>query len=127
MTVIAIITPEQYRDDDQIAPTMSRTPGDGGGYVPSRLAGYVYDGAAYCPACASDVTVTSADDDETYTLERFPAFDHDSNGFGVGIVSGTDEWDYPGATCHVCSRTLQTNVLVYEQHRHEVPDELLPD
>lgn len=121
MPVIAVITAEEtVPTEDDLAPTRSSTPGPDGGHVPGRLAGYTYDGAAYCPACAEDVEVETAEG-ETYTLDHFPAFDddgnrvHDGSGFGVGIVSGTDEWDYPGASCHVCHRRLQTNVLVYDE------------
>lgn len=115
MGVIAIITPDDVLDDDQIAPTRRGTPGEGGGVVPTGLAGYTYDGAAYCPECARDVEVTSGGDGETYNVATFPADHHDKRGFGVGIVSCTDEWDHPGAACDVCHKTLRTNILVYDE------------
>lgn len=122
MPIATILTPDEYREDSDIAPTRRRTPGDGGGHVPCGLAGYTYDGAAYCPDCATDAeTRPCAADGETYTVARFPAGETDTEGFGVGVISGTDEWDYPGAACDCCHRTLDTNVLVYEQHLHRLP------
>lgn len=124
VTVITILPADRVAGPDTtVADTRRRTPGEGGGIVPARLAGYVYDGAAYCPGCAEEVTVESADDGETYTLARFPDGHHDAGGFGVGIVTGTSEWDYPGATCHECGALLDTNVLVYDDggaHPHPV-------
>jgi len=81
----SVTTAADFVDEpDQVAPTRRRTPGEGGGVVPGRLAGYTWDGAAYCPEC-----------------------------FGVGVVSGFDEADY-GFSCHICHRLLDTNVLVYD-------------
>lgn len=128
MPVISILSAGDVADDDQIAPTRRSTPGDGGGIVPGGLAGYTHDGAAYCPECAGEVEATTTDGD-TYTLDHFPAFHDDGSpvtdehGFGVGIVSCTDEWDYPGATCHECGLILDTNILVYDEggaHPHPV-------
>jgi hypothetical protein len=115
MTVIAVLTADDVTDDPgDLAPAARRTPGESGGYVPGGLAGYVYDGEAYCPECAGDIEVVSADDGEQYTVESLPAGHHDSNGFGVGVVACTDEFDYPGASCGSCLRRLQTNVLIYD-------------
>jgi hypothetical protein len=103
-------------DESQIAPTRRSTPGPDGGIVPGRLAGYVWDGAAYCPECAADVDVPAPADDprETIKMDKYPAFETDPNGFGVGTISGFDEWDAPGATCHECHRVLQTNIITYD-------------
>jgi hypothetical protein len=129
--IIAIYPAEELAPADvSIAPTRSRTPGEGGGHVPGGLAGYTYDGAAYCPECAEEVRAECADDGETYTLARFPSDCHDPNGFGVGIVSCTDEWDYPGAACDVCHDLLDTNVLVYDDggaHPTPVVEAMDPD
>lgn len=137
MPVIAIIGASDVVSDDQIAPTRRRTPGPDGGHVPTGLAGYTWDGAAYCPECAEDVYVTigglpdegalegvpvKEDDDgePAVPLSHYPAYDAsgnpmtDPNGFGVGVISCTDETDYPGGSCFVCHRRLQTNVLVYD-------------
>ena len=122
MSVIAIIGAADVTDDDNIAPTRRSTPGEGGGHVPTGLAGYVYDGAVYCPECAKEVEIECADDGETYTIARFPSHSHDPNGFGVGIVSCTDETDYGGDSCRVCHRLLDTNILVYDdQGPHPTP------
>lgn len=121
MPVIAILQASDVTDD--VAGTRRRTPGGGGGVVPGRVAGYTHDGAAYCPGCAESVEVACVGDGETYTLDHFPAHGHDPSGFGVGVVSGTGEWDYPGAACDVCHTTLDTNILVYDEggaHPHPV-------
>lgn len=113
MPVIAVLPADEVADD--VAPTTRSTPGEGGGHVPYGCAGYVYDGAAYCPECAAEAnTRPCAADGETYTVATFPANEHDVDGFGVGVVDGMDEWDYPGASCHICHTTLDTNVLIYD-------------
>lgn len=121
MSVIAIIDARDVVDsEDQIAPRARGSGGPDGGVVPTGLAGYVWDGAAYCPECADDVEVELPDGDGSVPISEYPAFDDDGdpvtdpNGFGVGTVSCSDEWDYPGASCHVCHRLLQTAILVYE-------------
>jgi len=113
MSVIAILNAESVTDDDDLARTARQLPG---GAWPGRAAGYTYDGAAYCLDCATDVRIECADDGETYTMPEFPAFGHDPNGFGVGVVGVSAEWDYPGASCHVCHDRLNTNLLVYDGH-----------
>lgn len=110
-----IIVTTQQKLGHETAPTDSHTPGPDGGYVPGRLAGYVWDGAAYCPDCASGVEIESPDGEGTIRMTHYPAFETDPNGFGVGIVNGSDEWDYPGAVCDVCHSYLDTNVLVYRE------------
>ena len=103
----------------EIASTTRRTYGKDGGIVPGRCAGYTYDGAAYCPACAAEIDVPTADSD-SYKMDHYPAFDDegrsitDGRGFGVGVISGFDEWDSPGASCDVCMRRLDTNIIEYE-------------
>lgn len=120
MTVIAILQASDVVDQDQIAPTRRSTPGPDGGHVPTGLAGYVWDGAAYCPECATDVMVENPDGDGETSVAEYPAYTDDGdpatdpNGFGVGVVSCSDEWDYLGASCHVCHRLLDTNILVYD-------------
>jgi hypothetical protein len=139
-TMPRVTTAEEYVDEpDQIAPTRRSTPGHGGGHVPGRLAGYTWDGAAYCPECAGDVFVEIAGEPPEGALEEAPEVregDHgqpavpipyyppfsddgepitDPRGFGVGVVSGLDEADY-GFSCHICHRLLDTNVLTYERH-----------
>jgi len=119
MSVIAILNAESVTDDDDLARTARQLPG---GAWPGRAAGYTYDGAAYCLDCSGDVTIECADDGETYTMPEFPADCHDPNGFGVGVVSVSGEWDYPGASCHVCHDRLNTNLLVYDGHNaHPTP------
>lgn len=115
MSVIQVLSAETFTDSDDLAPTRRGTPGEGGGVVPTGLAGYTYDGAAYCPECAESAeTRPCAADGDTYTVARFPSGEHDESGFGVGVVSCTDEWDYPGASCDICHKRLDTNVLVYD-------------
>ena len=103
---------------DDLAPTIRRTYGPSGGIVPGYCAGYVYDGAAFCPECAAEIDVPTADG-ETYKMDHYPAYDDegrtitDGRGFGVGVLSGFDEWDAPGASCDVCSRRLRTNIIHY--------------
>jgi hypothetical protein len=110
----SVTTAADFVDEpDQVAPTRRRTPGEGGGVVPGRLAGYTWDGAAYCPECADDVTVPAPDGDGEIPMPEYPPFETDPNGFGVGVVSGFDEADY-GFSCHICHRLLDTNVLVYD-------------
>ncbi|QCC48107.1 hypothetical protein [Halobellus limi] len=98
------------------AETTRRTYGIDGGIVPGRCAGYAYDGETYCPACAAEIDVTTADGD-TYKMDHFPAYDDDGRtitdgrGFGVGVISGFDEFEYPGGSCGVCLRRLDTNIL----------------
>lgn len=106
---------ETYNVDstDDLAITKRRCYGESGGIVPGRCAGYTYDGAAYCPACAEEVEVT-ASDGTTYQMDHFPNGTWDSGGFGVGVLSGFDEWDEPGATCHVCHKRLRTNIIRYD-------------
>lgn len=98
---------------DDLAPTTAGTPGPDGGLVPGRCVGYVYDGAAFCPECAAEIDVPTADG-ETYKMDHYPADTWDGRGFGVGVLSGFDEWDEPGASCDVCHRRLQTNIIRYE-------------
>mgnify|MGYP006272893355 FL=1 len=106
-------------DASDLAPTTAGTPGPDGGIVPGRCAGYVYDGAAFCPECAAEIEIDTADG-ETYKMDHFPAFDDegrtitDGRGFGVGVLSGFDETDYPGDSCDVCHRRLRTNIIRYE-------------
>ena len=124
MSVIQVLSADTFTDSDDLAPTRRGTPGEGGGVVPTGLAGYVYDGAAYCPECAESAeTRPCSADGETYTVARFPSGGHDEAGFGVGIVSCTDESDYPGDSCFICHRRLDTNVLVYDDGPHPEPAE----
>jgi len=110
-------TEEDGSNETELAPTRRATPSapdrDDGGLVPGRLAGYVYDGAAYCPECAEDVEVTDADG-KSYSVATFPADKTDGRGFGVGVISGIDEWDAPGPSCTVCHRKLDVNLIKYE-------------
>jgi hypothetical protein len=103
--------------DKELAPTRRATPSapdrDDGGLVPGGLAGYVYDGAAYCVECAEDVEVTDADG-KSYSVAAFPADKTDGRGFGVGVISGMDEWDAPGPSCDVCLRRLDVSIIKYE-------------
>lgn len=112
MTVVTASRWAEAHDSTEVAPTRRRTPGPDGGIVPGRLAGYVYDGAHYCAECATDATAPAPDGDGEIPIAEYPAFETDGRGFGVGIVSGTDEIDYGGA-CTVCHRLLDTNVLLY--------------
>lgn len=103
----------------QLAGTTGRTYGKGGGMVPGRCAGYTYDGACYCPDCASDFDVPTADG-ETFKMDHYPAYDDDGHpvtdgrGFGVGVLSKFDETDFPGDSCDVCHLRLQTTIIRYE-------------
>lgn len=99
--------------DTDMAITTARTYGRDGGIVPGRCAGYTYDGAAYCPACAEEIDVPTADG-ETYKMDHYPAETWDENGFGVGVISGFSEWDAPGASCDCCFKRLNTNIIHYE-------------
>jgi hypothetical protein len=114
MPVIAILDAEEVTDDENLAGYTRSTPGPNGGTVPTGCAGYTHDGAAYCPDCASEQTVVAPDGDGSIPMDHYPAFKTDPNGFGVGVLSRTDEWDYPGASCHVCHDRLQTRLLVYD-------------
>lgn len=121
--IIVVAATDITTDDAEVADTTRSTPGPDGGAVPGRCAGYVWDGAAYCPECAREVEAEAPDGDGTIPLSHYPAFETDPNGFGVGVIAGWDEWDYPGASCDVCLRRLDTNVLVYldggpSPHRH---------
>lgn len=79
-----------------------------------RIAGYAYNGAAYCCACAEDVEVTVGGD--TVAMPEAADRDaHDDHGFGVGYVRTTTEWDAPGAVCDVCLDTLPTRVIHYDE------------
>ncbi|UBF22794.1 hypothetical protein M1M38_gp101 [Halorubrum tailed virus 27] len=98
---------------DDLAPTTRRTYGPSGGIVPGYCAGYVYDGAAFCPECAAEIDVPTADG-ESHKMDAYPADATDGHGFGVGVISGFDEWDEPGASCDVCHRRLRTNIIRYE-------------
>jgi len=116
MEGITILSAERYAeafDNVDVAGTRRSTPGPDGGIVPGRLAGYAYDGAHYCPACAAETTAPAPDGDREIPIAEYPAFETDPYGFGVGIVSGTDEIDY-GGSCHVCHKLLDTNVILYE-------------
>lgn len=127
MPIIAILKADDVADADDVAPTKRSTPH---GSLPGGVAGYTWDGAAYCVGCAPDVTIPfngtvspeaeaehDHDDDGNLLIPmpQFPPGAHDPRGFGVGVVEGTDEWDYPGATCHECGDVLDTNVLVYDE------------
>jgi hypothetical protein len=119
MGVIGNLSAESVTDDDDLAPTARELPG---GVWPGGAAGYIYDGAAYCLSCAPDVSVESAGDGEMYPLTEFPPGGHDPDGFGVGVVAANDEWDYPGASCHVCGDRLNTTLLVHDYpHGHPHP------
>jgi hypothetical protein len=100
--------------DVDYAPTTRRTYGPDGGVVVGRCAGYTYDGAAYCPACAADIEVPTSDGD-SFPMNEYPMDTWDGRGFGVGVISGLDEWDAPGASCHVCHGRLQTNIIPMEE------------
>jgi hypothetical protein len=72
----------------------------------------VYDGAAFCPVCAAEIDVPTADG-ENFKMDHYPAETWDGRGFGVGVLSGFDETDYPGDSCDVCHRRLRTNIIHY--------------
>jgi len=115
MSVIAVLTADRVADDDtDIGRLNGRTPGDGGGVVPTGLAGYQHDGAVYCPTCAASETVVCAATGESYTLPQFPNDETTTDGCYVGVITGTNESDYPGDICHECKCLLDTNVLVYD-------------
>lgn len=101
------------KSTDDVAPSTRHTYGPSGGIVPGRCVGYTYDGACYCPECAAEIDVTSSEG-ETFKMTHFPDRTWDKNGFGVGVLSGFDESDYPGDSCFVCHRRLQTNIIHYE-------------
>lgn len=93
------------RDRDDVANTTNG----------ARTAGFTYDGAAYCPACAEDVTVTI--NGETMTMpEAAEVRGTDENGFGVGLVQTSSEWDAPGASCTVCHDRLATRLIHYDDN-----------
>jgi hypothetical protein len=96
--------------NDDLAPTTARCYGPSGGYVPYRCAGYTYNGAAYCVECAAEIEVTDSDG-ETWKIDHFPDETWDEYGFGVGVLSGASETEYPGDSCDVCHRRLPTNIL----------------
>jgi len=104
---------ETVESTDDLAPTRNHTPGETGGYVPQGLAGYVYNGACYCPECAFEVEIPTPDGDGETDIAHFPAFETNETGCGVGVLNCSSETDYPGDVCDVCHRTLDTNVLVY--------------
>jgi len=92
------------RDDDSV---QFRTHGGG------DIAGYVYNGAAYCTLCAEDVDVTVGG--ETVPMPEAAERDAwDDAGFGVGYVRTSSEWDAPGATCDLCHLRLPTRVIHYD-------------
>jgi len=114
MTVIAVLKASRLADDDQtVARTSRRTPSPDSKRVPGRLAGYVYAGAHYCIDCACSTSAECAGTGESYTLTQFPPDGVDPDGFGVGLLTCSDEVDYPGASCSQCGDRLETNVLVY--------------
>ena len=106
---------EAYNVDSRsdLAPTRRSTFGPSGGIVPGRCVGYTYDGAAYCIECAAEIEI-EASDGESYAMDHFPDGEWDGRGFGVGVLSGFSEVDFPGDSCHVCHRRLQTNIIRYD-------------
>jgi hypothetical protein len=124
MSVIAVLTADRVADDDtDVARVLRKTPG-AGGYVSTGLAGYQHNGSVYCPTCGASETVVCSKTGESYTLARFPVGATTTDGFPVGIVTGTSEWDFPGAICDECGDLLDTNVIVYDggggAHPHPV-------
>jgi hypothetical protein len=87
MAVIGVIEPEETVDsEEQLAKT------DHSNGYPGR-AGYVGNADAYCNECVP---------------EEFRETDR--------AILCSSEWDYPGASCCVCLKRLQTKVLVYDRH-----------
>lgn len=76
-------------------------------------AGFAYDGAAYCPACAEEQTVT-IDGDELAMPDAAEVRGADERGFGVGLIQTSSEWDAPGASCTVCRDRLSTRLIHYD-------------
>jgi len=94
------------RDRDDVAQTRN------GG----RTAGYAYNGAAYCPSCAEDREVTIGG--ETMSMpDASEVRATDENGFGVGLIQCSSEWDAPGASCTVCHDRLATRLIHYDDNQ----------
>lgn len=101
MSVIAVVPAREAYDE--VAPQHTHR---NGRYCPYGLSGILTTGTdILCPECAS----------ETELAEGEPIF-------------GDTEWDAPGAYCYECGRSLQVDLLVYDEGPGDhLPDELVDE
>ena len=92
---------QKFRENHDIAQTGKRTPD---GLVPGGVAGFIVDECTVlCFNCGYEHEDVKAHPDNTELHE-----------YSYDYISAMSEWDYPGATCEECLKTLDTDIIFYD-------------
>lgn len=89
---------KEFREEREIAGTGKKTPE---GLVPEGVAGFIVgECTTLCYGCGLNHPDVTSHEPDT----ELHAYSYD-------YISCMSEWDYPGATCENCHKTLDTNII----------------
>lgn len=92
---------QEFKENHDLAPFGRKTPD---GYVPGGVAGFIVEECkVLCYECGIEHKDVKKHDENT-----------DIHSYSYNYIGCMNEWDYPGATCENCLKTLDTNIIFYD-------------